>query len=206
MNLAGRFPLITEVVRILNGHDIRYGMFCSSAVETITGYRQASDIDLLIDSSDVSKVATLLHDASAHYKSDRIQISLKTCDYIDFFGRSLYYNKYPFFFTDLVWEHSFTLPLHDTEVRILHPLETILVKAIQQRGIEVGKHDFEDARQLAHHYPEFEVSYAAKRLKEIKADGRIYAFLKDINFTIHETQIQAIDEVNITRTLAYAQA
>ena len=188
LNLIQRFPRILEITETLNNNDIRYGMFCSGVVETVTGYRQASDIDLLVDSEHVSKVATLILDASACYQSDRIQISLKNTDYIDFFGQSIYYDKYPFFLTDIVWENTYLIPVADTEIRLLHPIETILVKAIQQRGIEVGKYDWEDARQLAQSGVYYDLEYTSKRLKEIKADARIFDFLHSINLQVNDSK------------------
>lgn len=204
--LAERFPRIIEIARVLEENDIRYGMFCSGTVETFTGYREASDIDLLIDSAHVSRVASLILDARADYQQDRIQISLNGTDYIDFFGQSTYYEKYPFFLTDLVWEHSLSLPIRDTAIHILHPLETILVKAIQQRGIELGKHDHEDAIQLAMANVTYDLTYVSRRLHEIRADRRIFDFLKDIKFASSNTNADQVFEPLPSPEIAYAYA
>ncbi len=53
------------------------------------------------------------------------------------------------------------------------PEEVLLIKALLQRGKEVGKHDLTDIQAFLEIYPHVRTAYLKKRIKTLGAEKRV---------------------------------
>jgi hypothetical protein len=177
--LLQSIPQLSTVLEQLNSSHIRYGVYAGAYVSIITANRPAKDVDFLVSDEDFPKIKLSFGDSSEKqiaetsflYPYGNKKIELMTMARYDF-GDS----HYSFRLTDLAWEHTSVLEGEDFQVRLCNPVETILLKAMLQRGAYENKHDLEDIADLIG-VVDIDKNYLDKRLIEINADERLLKVL-----------------------------
>ena len=85
--------------------------------------------------------------------------------------------SYPIRLTPLAWKHTYKYFVDKVEFILLNPVDTLLEKAILQRGKEFGKHDFEDIQALINNV-DIDENYLKKRVVEMKAGNKVTEVLQ----------------------------
>jgi hypothetical protein len=177
--ILDRIPGLAETLAVINRHRLRYGLFGGAYVATMTGYRASADADFLLADADFAAFCDLFPTAAIKdtgystfiYPDDARQIEFMTRSSVRVAG-----SEYQFWLTALAWEHTTTLAGPDWAVRLGDPVDTILLKAMLQRGPEEGKHDLEDVEALLR-VLRVDRLYLDERLAEVNADERVRAFV-----------------------------
>jgi hypothetical protein len=136
-------------------------------------------VDFLVSDEDFPKSKSIfagstdkqMEETSFLYPYGNKKIELMTMARYDF-GDS----HYSFRLTDLAWEHTSVLESEGIQARLCNPVETILLKAMLQRGAYENKHDLEDIADLIG-VVDIDKNYLDKRLIEINADERLLKVL-----------------------------
>lgn len=186
--LLKKISYLKEVIQKLKANGIRYGMYSGSVVAITTSYRISSDVDLLVRDEDILKLRELFPFANTAdiglgkflYIGANKEIEFSTMADIKV-GKYVY----PFRLTDLAWKNTLKLIVDHEEYNILNPVDTILLKAMLQRGKNQGKHDLEDIAQMVAAV-DIDKNYLRRRLVEINADERIYMVLKRFKLMLRE--------------------
>jgi hypothetical protein len=74
---------------------------------------------------------------------------------------------YPFRLTDLAFRHVDTYNTGHGTIKIVNPVDTLLLKAMLQRGESQGKHDLDDMASVLAQI-EIDREYLSTRMKETK--------------------------------------
>jgi hypothetical protein len=178
--LLQAIPSLDQVIIQLNTAQIRYGIYAGAYVSIVTSNRLAKDVDFLVADEDFPKVKTLFSDSSEKqidittflYPQGNKKIELMTMAWYNF-GDS----HYSFRLTDLAWKHTSVLECKGIQVRLCNPVETILLKAMLQRGEKENKHDLEDIEDLLK-VVTVDQAYLNERLLEVNADERFFKVLE----------------------------
>lgn len=75
---------------------------------------------------------------------------------------------FPFRLTDTAVERIITYEVGEDKIKLVDPVDSILLKSILQRGAEQGKHDLEDIQAVVETI-DIDESYLRHRLKEAHA-------------------------------------
>ncbi len=70
-------------------------------------------------------------------------------------------------------DHATTFQYQGQRVRLLSVEDVLLIKALLQRGPEIGKHDREDILRFLKIQPEIDRVYLESRIRILEAEGRI---------------------------------
>jgi hypothetical protein len=177
--ILDRIPGLAEVLDVINHRGLRYGLFGGAYVSTMTGYRLSADADFLLADQDFAAFSSLFPSATIEETGHSTFLYPDEIRKIEFMTRSAIRvagSEYEFRLTGLAWEHTATLTGPDWAVRLGNPVDTILLKAMLQRGPEEGKHDLEDVEALLR-VVEVDRGYLEERLAEVNADERVRLFL-----------------------------
>jgi len=171
---------LNKIINQLNVSEIRYGVYAGAYVSIITSNRQAKDVDFLVADEDFAKAKSIFVDSTEKqmaetsflYPYGNKKIELMTMARYNFRD-----SHYSFRLTDLAWQHTSVLESEGIRVRLCNPVETILLKAMLQRGVKENKHDLEDIEDLLK-VVKVERRYLKERLLEVNADERLFKVLE----------------------------
>lgn len=172
---------LQDVIQVLNDNHIKYGIYAGSYVYIVTSKRTPTDVDILIADEDFEKLENLFPNSLIKKMPDAIflypykdkEIELMANANID-----IETSHYKFRLTDLAWKNTLILNINGLGVRLCNPVDTILLKAILQRGVGEDKHDLEDIDDLVKKV-RIEKTYLKKRLDQVNFDDRILRVLKN---------------------------
>lgn len=169
---------LPEIFSKLQEVKLKYGIFAGTCVSVLTGNRESTDIDLLVADDDfdllirtlagrVEEKETESHKGAFFYpdQSRRLEFASK----LDFIVDGIYY---PIRLTERAWKNCWKYEVDGVEVILLNPVDTVLEKAIDTRGSEMGKHDPEDIEALMTGVS-IDMAYLAVRAKEMKAVEKV---------------------------------
>ncbi len=174
-----KLPQLISVLSVLNSTDIKYGLYAGSHVAILSSNRIPTDVDFLVADEDFSKLKILFpfaqfkdsENAKFLYVDENHKIEFMSFADVDING-----SHYNFRLSDLVWENSSLLSGDNFKVRILNEVDTILLKAMLQRGKELGKHDLEDIEAILR-TKTINKEYLSQRLVEVRQDERLLSVL-----------------------------
>jgi hypothetical protein len=181
-HLLQTIPSLAITLVQINKTNIRYGLYAGAYVSVMTSNRPAKDVDFLVADDDIVKAKALFPGCDKKemgatmflypYNEHRIEL-MSGADY------DIADSYYPFRLTQLAWEHTTVLKGKDFKVRLCNPVDTILLKAMLQRGVGQGKHDLEDIEDLLK-VVTVDGNYLASRLAELNPDERLQKTLKNL--------------------------
>ena len=179
-HLLRTIPSLDKVINQLNSARIRYGIYAGAYVSIMTSNRPAKDVDILVADEDFSKVRALFGDSSESQHDETVFLYPYGNKKIELMTMGKYHfgnSHYSLQLTDLAWQHTSVLDNEGVEVRLCNPVETILLKAMLQRGSNEKKHDLEDIADLLE-VAKIDRDYLIERLVEVEADERLIKVLR----------------------------
>lgn len=175
-----KIPFLFSVLSKINQNEIRYGLYAGSHVSILTSNRNPTDVDFLVSDQDAQKLKDIFPFAKTSDFGNGLFMYIgkhEEIEFVSFSDISHFASHYSFRLTDLCWRHTNTLKAKDFSVRLLNVVDTLLLKAILQRGKEEGKHDLKDIEALLK-YCRIDKNYLLKRLAEVGSDDRLIHLLK----------------------------
>lgn len=139
------------VLNRLEVADIRYGLYAGSHVAVLTSNRLPTDVDFLVHDDDIDELKKIFPLAVIDESKSATFMYVDDDNLIEFMGRANIHKEdivYPFRLTDLAVRHLATYTAGSGTVKIVNPVDTLLLKAILQRGESQGKHDLEDMQAV----------------------------------------------------------
>lgn len=174
-----RLPELVPILIKLNENRIKYGLFAGAYVSLATSNRIPTDVDLLIADDEREKILQLFSVNPVErehgvfiYPSGKESIELSLS-----LSPKSGSKTYSFRLTPLAWKRTILKKTGVVDVRFCDPADTILLKAILQRGKEEGKHDLRDIKDLLK-VVDIDKEYLRKRMLECNADERVFSCLK----------------------------
>jgi len=175
-----KIPFLVSVLSKINEAKIKYGLYAGSHVSILTSNRVPTDVDFLVSDKDTQKLKSLFPFAKTKDYGDGAFLYIGESDEIEFMSFAdvnLANSHYTFRLTDLCWKHTDLLKSNDFSVRLLNAVDTLLLKAMLQRGKDKGKHDLEDIKALLKHCT-VDKRYLSERLLEVGENERLIGVLK----------------------------
>lgn len=175
-----KVPFLVSVLSKINEANIKYGLYAGSHVSILTSNRVSADVDFLVSDKDAQKLKHLFPFAKTRDDGDGAFLYIGKHDEIEFMSYAdvnLANSHYDFRLTDLCWKHIDLLEGDGFSVKLLNVVDTLLLKAMLQRGKDKGKHDLGDIEALLKHC-EIDKRYLSGRLLEVGEDERILGVLK----------------------------
>jgi hypothetical protein len=181
--LIALFPQLRSVLPLLESAGIRYGLYSSAHVVAFSGHRVPSDIDIIISVTDLPKLMELFPQSRTEWSPNGIRVFVGEQDEIEFIASIQVYASgqyFPYVLNDSAYSHVKHCKLdEDLTISLLDPADTVLLKAMLQRGAEQGKHDVEDIEALIMNV-ELDLKYLHTRIQECRASDRVTSFLSDL--------------------------
>lgn len=179
-------PLSSDLIKKLESGGIRYGLYAGAYVALITDNRVPTDFDFLVADEDFEKLKTLFPNSQLNgdekksggvflYPSEDRKIEFMSKATVDIEG-----SHYKFKLTDLAWQNVSEMKINGINTKLCNPVDTILLKAMLQRGADKGKHDLEDIEALLK-FVTIDKNYLSQRLVECGSDERLLGVLRRFN-------------------------
>lgn len=178
-NFVNKFPLFLPTIEKLNQNSIPWVIGGSGSLYLLGNERVPVDADIGILNKDHDKVDELFGIKSFNYDSvsekirnsnpfndESIQVTSSIILIVD--------NKtYDCTDTDETMNHKIVTKYKDQEIYIKAPEDVLIIKALLQRGQDIGKNDIEDINNFLKIYKSFDKEYLNSRIKELNAEQRI---------------------------------
>jgi hypothetical protein len=151
--------------------NIRCGLYAGSHVAVLTNNRSPTDVDFLVHDDDIDKLREIFPFATSNESESATFLYVDDDNLIEFMGRANVHKGhaiYPFRLTDLAVQHLATYTAKLGTIKIVNPVDTLLLKAILQRGMSQGKHDLEDMQAVLARVA-IDEEYLRARMKETKS-------------------------------------
>ncbi|HJQ09169.1 MAG TPA: hypothetical protein VJ836_06840 [Candidatus Saccharimonadales bacterium] len=193
---GAQYPETLQFFDRLNMAQARWGLFSGTLLQLL-GIRETDDHDVLVDGQGFDQAARILQDARGirpvrkevyiacgdgeklHFRTQELsaQFEGKTVQImrpapVECSTGSEYYLA----MTWLAAEKRAVETVRGVEVYAADPVDSLLSKAVMQRGQDSGKQDVWDTAMLGRH-GDLDMAYLEMRAAEIRADARVTAFL-----------------------------
>ena len=145
-----KFPKLESTLSILDKNNIQWMIGGSGSLFLLGNKRVPDDVDIFIQDSDHDKVDMLFGIKSFQYTSATENVrnsnpdndhSMQITSHLAITTNS---KKYDLRITDDVVANRIQLPYQERTLWLLPPEDVLLIKALLQRGKDVGKNDIED--------------------------------------------------------------
>jgi hypothetical protein len=169
--LIHKNPALSYVLPKLNEATIRYGLYAGAHVAVLTGNRTPTDVDLLVHDEDLLSLRSLFPFAKTTDLGDGVFLYIGKNDLVEFMGSANVVKNghiYPFRLSDEAVSRVITYQVDDFPVKLVDPVDSILLKSLLQRGADQGKHDVEDIQAMLEAV-KIDTPYLRKRLEETQA-------------------------------------
>ncbi len=169
--LISKNPDLHEVLTKLNANNIRYGLYAGVHVAILTDNRIPTDIDLLVYDDDIAKLKTLFPNAKVKDDGKGVFLYIDDDELIEFMSSADVVQEdkiFPFRLTDAAVDRIITYEVGEDKIKLVDPVDSILLKSILQRGADQGKHDLEDIEAVVETI-DIDTSYLRRRLEEAHA-------------------------------------
>lgn len=180
--VLNNIPDLKNILEILKTNNIKYGLYAGAFVSILTSYRVPTDVDFLVADTDYLKLTKLFDKSEPKKWSYGDFLSPDQKNKVDFMANATASpdgsgSRYLFRMTDLAWSKTSVINIDGLEVRFCDPVDTILLKAMLQRGGEESKSDIADIEALLK-VVSIDKKYLAERLKETGSDERMLLVLR----------------------------
>ena len=147
---------------------IRYGLYAGSHVAILTNNRPPTDIDFIVHDDDLNVLKATFPFAKTRDLGHGVFLYVGDDDVIEFMGAADIFKEgtlYPFRLTELAAQRVTTYSGALSRIKVVDPVDTLLLKALLRRGKNQGKHDFEDIEAILAHV-QLDKTYLQTRLGE----------------------------------------
>jgi hypothetical protein len=137
-------------------------------VAVLTNNRPPTDVDFLVHDDDIDELKKLFPSARNNESESGTLLYVDDSNLIEFMARANIHKGgavCPFRLTDLACQHEDTYNARLGTIKIVNTVDTLLLKAILQRGKDQGKHDLEDIQSVLAQ-TELDQEYLEARLEE----------------------------------------
>ncbi len=174
-----RFPRLEYVLDVLDEQQVAYAIGGSGCLFVLGSERLPDDVDIYIRSSDHDRVDAAFGIESFPYRSaleevrnsnpeQNHDLQLTSGLKITADGK-----VYDLELTENIQSMRICAEYHGRTV-LFYPLENVLlIKALLQRGPEVGKHDVEDIQNFLHRFPDIRWTYLQECIDTLHAQDRV---------------------------------
>ncbi len=183
-NFFERFPLLASTLEKLNGAHIPFAIGGSGCLYLLGNERLPDDVDIYVPNDWHDEADALFGMKSYPYRSSMeevrnsnpennhsIQLTSGLVLHID-------HKNYDLQLTPDVLNAGISVEYGGQKIMLLPPEDVVLIKALLQRGSDVGKHDIEDIRVFLSLYPHFRKEYLEKRIHDLGAEERVGTIFK----------------------------
>ena len=173
-----KFPKLESTLSILDKNNIQWMIGGSGSLFLLGNKRVPDDVDIFIQDSDHDKVDMLFGIKSFQYTSatENVRNSNPDNDHsmqiTSHLAITINSTKYDLRITDDVVVNRIQLPYQERTLWLLPPEDVLLIKALLQRGKDVGKNDIEDITNFMKVYA-INREYLYARIKAIDARDRV---------------------------------
>jgi predicted nucleotidyltransferase len=173
-----KFPKLLSTLSLLDKNKIQWMIGGSGSLFLLGNKRFPDDVDIYIANEDHDKVDTLLGIKSFQYKSETENVrnsnpendhSIQLTSHLTI---TISEKVYDLHITDDILSNRIRLTHKDKALWLLPPEDVLLIKAILQRGKDVGKNDLEDIANFMKVYS-INSEYLRKRIDVLKATDRV---------------------------------
>ena len=173
-----KFPKLLNTLSLLDENKIQWMIGGSGSLFLLGNKRIPDDVDIYIQDDDHDKVDKLFTIKSFQYKSETENVrnsnpendhSIQLTSHLTITINSKVYDLH---ITDDILRNRIKLAYQDRILWLLPPEDVLLIKAILQRGKDVGKNDLEDIANFMKVYS-IDQEYLLKRINTLKATDRI---------------------------------
>ncbi len=178
-----KFPLLDAVLVFLNKNTIPYLIGGSACLYLLGNDRLPGDIDIYLRDEDHDRADQLFGITSFEYVSP-LEIVRNSNPYgehalqlTSHLRISLAQQTFDLSLHQEMLDQSKVLKKNGHELRLLPPEDVVLIKALLQRGVEVGKYDVEDIQRIKN-IVSLDQSYLQRRLAYLQAEKRVGGLLK----------------------------
>lgn len=183
--LFDQFPKLFDVIKKLNEQSIPWMIGGSGCLFLLGNDRSPDDVDMLLANDDHDRADALFGLSSFTYTSDSENVRNSNpfgdhdLQFTSHLQLTIEGKTYLFDYNAAVFEHAIRGFFEGEAVYLLPPEESLLVKALLQRGEDVGKHDVADIEKFMKIY-EIDREYMKKRIGELGAEERVGKIFRGI--------------------------
>jgi predicted nucleotidyltransferase len=173
------FPHLKEVLTALTEHGIPFFIGGSGSLFLFGNEREPKDVDIFIPNKHHDEVDALFGIASEVYTSplERVRNShpfgLHELQITSHLEITVEAKVYAFSFDQSFVRKDCQMEMDGLVISVLPPEDALIIKAILQRGVSVGKHDVEDITSFLQIHKNLDKEYLQKRIKFLGAENRI---------------------------------
>lgn len=175
----GRFPLLAPTIEKLNQENISFLIGGSGCLFVLGNERLPDDVDVYLLDEQHDIADKLFGAVSFTYESPVENVrnsnpqgdhSIQLTSHLRLQIQGKIYNLS--LNADML-EHAIDSEFQGQKVRFLSPEDVLIIKALLQRGADVGKRDIEDIKKFMSIYPGLDRKYLEKRIQSLDAADRI---------------------------------
>lgn len=173
------FPALGPTILKLNGAQIPFLIGGSGCLFLFGNERVPDDVDIYLPDEMHDKADEAFAIKSFTYESplERVRNSNPKGDHSIQLTSHLRLNilgkTYNLSLNQDVFNQAFEVNTQGSFFKLLPPEDVLLIKALLQRGPEVGKHDIEDIRKFLKIFPDTQSAYLNKRIQMLEAAERV---------------------------------
>ncbi|HCC83728.1 TPA: hypothetical protein DEP96_02680 [Candidatus Uhrbacteria bacterium] len=174
-----RFPLLAKTLAVLNKADIPFAIGGSGCLFLLGNERQPDDVDIYLPNDKHDEVDRLFGITSFPYRSEQEEVRNSNVDgnhSIQLTSNlilKIQGKRYDLALTTDVQSMCLKAEFAGQKVFLYPPEDVLLIKALLQRGQDVGKHDIDDIQNFMKIYPELRMDYLQSRISHLDATERI---------------------------------
>lgn len=174
-----RFPLLEKTLTILNQAKIPFAIGGSGCLFLLGNERLPDDVDIYLPNDRHDEADRLFGITSFAYHSEQEEVRNSNVDgdhsiqltsslILKIGGKN-----YDLALTEDTVSMRLEMEYAEQNVFLYPPEDVLLIKALLQRGQDVGKHDIEDIRNFMNIYSGLRMDYLEKRILHLGAEERV---------------------------------
>jgi predicted nucleotidyltransferase len=174
-----RFPLLRKTLTALNDADIPFAIGGSGCLFILGNERLPDDVDIYLPNNKHDQADALFAITSFAYHSAQEDVRNSNVDgdhsiqLTSNLVLSIEGEKYDLKLSPDVLQMRIEMEHDGQKVFLYPPEDVLLIKALLQRGNDVGKHDIEDIHNFRNIYPGLRPAYLEKRIRDLGAEKRV---------------------------------
>jgi hypothetical protein len=179
-----RFPLLKQTIQILNRANIPFAIGGSGCLFILGNDRLPDDVDIYLPNDRHDEADALFQCVSYRYESAQENVrnsnpegnhSIQlTSDLV----LTIQGKRYDLALTQDVLDYRLESEFDGEKVAFYPPEDVLLIKALLQRGAEVGKHDIEDVEKFLKIFSHIRSAYLHERIRFLRAEERVHAIFQ----------------------------
>lgn len=174
-----RFPLLEKTLAGLNKENIDFAIGGSGCLFLLGNERLPDDVDIYLVNNQHDRADELFGITSFPYRSEQEEVRNSNVDgdhsmqLTSSLVLTIQGKRYDLALTPDVLSMRLEMEHAGQKIFLYPPEDVLLIKALLQRGQDVGKHDIEDIQNFMKIYPNLRLDYLKKRIANLGAEERV---------------------------------